>query len=122
MMIAPCRTIQYAQTHDKDDLCMRLGVNIEYDGRNYDILELPNEAFVHLIPCMTEEQFRRINARFEHVWPDPTVRRNHMLSFAAEVLETSVDYLFLYRDRLRFDDEDLEAYLQAHTKQGHRPS
>lgn len=100
---------------------MRLGVSIEYDGRNYDILELPNEAFVHLIPCLSEAQFRRIDTRFEYVWPDPTIRRNHILSFAAQVLETSVDYLFLNRDRLRFDDEDLDAYLHDHTKQGHRP-
>ncbi|WAH38201.1 hypothetical protein [Alicyclobacillus dauci] len=101
---------------------MRLGVNIEYDGRNYDILELPPEAFVHLIPCMSKHQYRRMNTRFEDVWPEPTIRRNHMLAFTAEKLSTSIDFLFLYRDALRFDDEDMEAYIETHTKQGHRPS
>lgn len=101
---------------------MRLGVNIEYDGRNYDILELPAEAFVHLIPCMSREQFGRLNERFGDVWPEATVRRNHMLAFTAETLGTSVDFLMLYRDALRFTDEDIESYIETHTKQGYRPS
>lgn len=101
---------------------MRLGVNIEYDGHNYDILELPSEAFVHLIPCMSQEQFRRMNGKFGEIWPEPTIRRNHMLSFTAEKLGTSVDFLFLYRDVFRFDDEDMNHYIEMHTKQGHRPS
>lgn len=101
---------------------MRLGVNIEYDGRNYDVLELPSEAFVHLIPCMSKEQYCRINTRFEDVWPDPTVCRNHVLAFTAETLGTSMDFLFLYRDALRFNTDDIEAYIETHTKQGHRPS
>lgn len=101
---------------------MRLGVNIEFDGRNYDILELPSEAFIHLIPCMSKEQFRRIETRFEDVWADATIRRNHMLAFTAQTLGTSVDYLFMYRDALRFDDEDMELYIEHHSKQGHRPS
>lgn len=101
---------------------MRLGVNIEYGGRNYDILELPPEAFVHLIPCMSKDQYRRINQRFEVVWPEPTVRRNHLLAFTAEKLDTAVDFLFLYRDTFRFDEDDMDTYIELHTKQGYRPS
>ncbi|GMA65354.1 hypothetical protein NZD89_07870 [Alicyclobacillus fastidiosus] len=101
---------------------MRLGVNIEYEGRNYDILELPPEAFVHLIPCMSKQQYRRISSRFEEVWPEPTVLRNHLLAFTAEKLGTSVDFLFLYRDAFHFDDEEMERYIECHTKHGHRPS
>ncbi|EJY54643.1 hypothetical protein URH17368_2710 [Alicyclobacillus hesperidum URH17-3-68] len=101
---------------------MRLGFNIEYDGRNYDILELPNEAFVCMIPCMSKDQFNRMNRRFQEVWPDPTVRRNHMLAFTADRVHTSIDFLFLYRGSFWFDDEDLDRYIHTHTKQGHRPS
>jgi hypothetical protein len=101
---------------------MRLGVNIEYDGRNYDILELPTEVFIHLIPSITKGQFRRLDSRFEDVWPDPTIRRNHMIAFTSEKLGTSIDFLFLNRDTLQFDDDDMESYIEMHTKQGHRPS
>ncbi|SIS58970.1 hypothetical protein [Alicyclobacillus vulcanalis] len=100
---------------------MRLGLNIEYDGKNYDVLELPNEAFVCLLPCMTPEQYNRIDRRFEDVWPDVTVRRNHILAFTAERVHMSVDYVLLYRGPFWFDDDDLDRYIQAHTMQGYRP-
>jgi hypothetical protein len=101
---------------------MRLGVNIEFEGKNYDILELPAEAFQQLIPGLTDEQFRIIDGRFRDFWPEPTQRRNHMIAFAADLLGTSIDFLLLNRDTLQFDDTDLYAYIEEHTKQGNRPS
>jgi len=97
-------------------------VNIEYDGKNYDILELPREAFVQLIPGLTDEQFRYIDSRFADFWPEATLRRNHIIAFAAELLGTSIDFLLLNRESLEFDEEDLFAYIEEHTKQGNRPS
>jgi len=101
---------------------MRLGVNIEYDGKNYDILELPVEAFLQLIPGLTYDQFKQIDERFYDFWPETTFRRNHILAFAADLLGTSIDLLLLNRDGLEFDDTDLFDYIEHHTKQGNRPS
>lgn len=101
---------------------MRMGLNIEYDGRNYDILELPVEAFVHLIPGLTDEQYRRIDARFYDCWPEPTVRRNHIIGFASELMGASIDLLLHNRHTIEFDEDDLFRYLEEHCKQGYRPS
>jgi hypothetical protein len=95
-------------------------MNVEYGGRSYDILELPTEAFIHLIG-LTPEQFRRIDRVFADYWPEDTVRRHHILEFAAEQLGTSVpDFLFLNSERLQFDDHDLRLYIEEHTQKGHR--
>lgn len=101
---------------------MRLGVNIEYEGKNYDILELPTEAFLQLIPGLSDEQFWTIDEQFKDFWPEPTQRRNHIIAFAADLLGTSIDFLLLNRDTLLFDETDLYAYIEDHTKQGNRPS
>ncbi len=101
---------------------LRLGVNIEFDGKNYDILELPKEAFLQLIPGLSDDQFRFIDERFKDFWPEPTLRRNHVIAFAADLLGTSIDFLLLNRDILQFDETDLFAYIEEHTKQGNRPS
>jgi hypothetical protein len=101
---------------------MRLGLSIEYDGKSYDILELPSEAFLQMIPGLNDEQLRRIDSRFRDCWPEPTRRRNHIIGFAAEMLGTSIDFLLLNRDSIGFDDTDLFAYIEDHCKQGHRPS
>ena len=106
----------------KDGIEMRLGVNIEYDGKCYDILELPKEAFLHLIPGLTNEQYRKILNCFEDYWPEPTLCRNHVISFAAGILGESIDSLFVNRDALDFDDRDLLRYIEQHTKLGNRPS
>jgi hypothetical protein len=100
---------------------MRLGLNIEYDGKNYDILELPPEAFVHVVPGLTMDQFRRIDEYFQNVWPEPTQRRHHILAFIADQAGASIDYLLLHRECIEFDDHDLSAYVVEHTKQGNRP-
>ncbi|MCY0889324.1 MAG: hypothetical protein OWQ59_12865 [Alicyclobacillaceae bacterium] len=101
---------------------MRLGVNIEYGGKSYDVLELPPEAFVHLIPGMSNEQFRRLDKTFFEYWPEPTVRRNHILSFASEIVGASMDRLFLNTDAMRFTDHEMTDYVERHLKQGNRPS
>ncbi|MCL6626556.1 hypothetical protein [Alicyclobacillus shizuokensis] len=101
---------------------MRLGLTIEYEGKNYDILELPPEAFVHLVPSLNFDQFRRIDEYFQAVWPEPTQRRHHVLAFAAELTGASIDYLLLHRECIHFDDHDLSTYVMEHTKQVHRPS
>ncbi|MFX4303240.1 hypothetical protein ACOJUR_13440 [Alicyclobacillus tolerans] len=101
---------------------MKLGVNIEYEGKNYDILELPSEAFTSLIPGLTVEQFQHLDKMFQPYWHDPTVRRNHILQFAAEILGTSLDYLFMNQETVRFTKHDVEEYIEHYTKQGNRPS
>lgn len=101
---------------------MRLGVNIEYGGKNYDILELPVEAFLQLIPGLTYDQFKQIDERFYDFWPETTYRRNHILGFSADLAGVPMDMLFLNRDSFAFDDEDLFDYIEQHTKQGNRPS
>lgn len=101
---------------------MRLGVNIEYDGKNYDVLELPVDGFVHLIHGLTKEQYKRVDDTFTAFWPDATVRRHHILGFVADQLGTSIDFLLLNRESVRFGEEDIEEYIEEHTKQGHRPS
>lgn len=101
---------------------MRLGVNIEYDGKSYDVLELPVDGFLHLIHGLTKQQYKQIEDTFSAFWPDETVKRHHMLGFVADQLGTSIDFLLLNRERIRFDEEDLHAYIEEHTKQGNRPS
>ncbi len=100
---------------------MRLGVNIEYEGKDYDILELPAEVFVQLIPGLTKEQFRHIDETFMHYWPEPTRRRNHILAFAAMLAGTSIDYLLMVKRTVHFDEEDLMRYVDDQLKQGNRP-
>lgn len=101
---------------------MRLGVNIEYDGKNYDVLELPVDGFLHLIHGLTKEQYTRVEETFSAFWPVDTVRRHHILGFVADQLGTSIDFLLLNRERVRFNEEDLQAYIEEQTKQGNRPS
>lgn len=101
---------------------MRLGVNIEYDGKNYDVLELPVDGFLHLIHGLTREQYQRIDEEFEVFWADATVRRHHTLAFVADQLGTSMDFLLLNRESVHFNRDDLQAYIEEHTKQGNRPS
>lgn len=101
---------------------MRMGLNIEYEGKNYDILELPMEAFVQLVPGMTNDQFYYIDSRFFDFWPEPTQRRNHVLAFAAQLLGASIDFLLLNHESMQFDDEDIQQYINKHTKKGIRPS
>jgi hypothetical protein len=97
-------------------------VNIEYDGKNYDVLELPVDGFLHLVHGLSKEQYDRIDETFAAFWPDPTVRRHHLLSFVADQLGTSLDFLLLNRETVRFHMDDLQAYIEEHTKQGNRPS
>lgn len=101
---------------------MRLGVNIEYEGKDYDILEVPTEVFVQLIPGLTKNQFRHIDETFEHYWLEPTRRRNHILVFTAEQVGTSIDYLLMARRSVYFNHEDLMRYIEDQTKHGNRPS
>lgn len=101
---------------------LRLGVKIEYEGRNYDILELPPEAFIQLIPGVTSEQYRQIDEYFMDFWPEPTRRRHYILAFAAQQIGSSIDFLLLNRRPVQFDESDLQRYVELHTKQGHRPS
>ncbi|RIV22887.1 hypothetical protein D2Q93_08625 [Alicyclobacillaceae bacterium I2511] len=93
---------------------MRLGLNIEYEGRNYDILELPEEAFVHMIPGLTEEQFQDVDLYFQPYWADATRRRQHLLQFAAQRMGASLDYLMLNRAEIVFTVQDLAEYAQEH--------
>lgn len=101
---------------------MRLGLSVEFEGKNYDILELPGEAFANLIPGLSEKQFHRIDKYFHDYWEDPTIRRRHVLAFAADIAGTSIDYIMLNRENISFDEADLEMYVQQQTKQGTRPS
>lgn len=101
---------------------MRLGLNVEFDGKSYDILELPGEAFVQLIPGLSQKQFHRIENYFTDYWSEPTLRRRHVLEFAADQTGTSIDFIMLNREAIDFDDHDLGAYVQQQTKQGNRPS
>ncbi len=101
---------------------MRLGMNVEFDGKLYDVLELPSEAFVHLIPGLTSQQFKQIDAYFARYWPEATIRRHHVLEFASYITGTSIDSLMLQHGQLRFDEDDLSAYVETQTKRGHRPS
>lgn len=101
---------------------MRLGLTVEFEGKNYDILELPGEAFVQMVPGLTAYQFDQLDKHFTDFWPEPTRRRNHMLAFAAEQAGASLDYLFLNRDSIYFDETDMMSYIEDHTKQGNRPS
>lgn len=101
---------------------VRLGVNIEYDGKNYDVLELPVDGFLHLIHGLTKAQYERIDEKFAVFWEDPTVRRHHILAFVADQLGTSLDFLLLNRESVHFNHDDLQMYIEEHTKQGHRPS
>jgi hypothetical protein len=99
---------------------VRYGMNVEYGGRTYDILELPAEAFIHLVG-LTPEQFRRIDRVFADYWPEDTVRKRHILEFAAEQMGSSVpEVVFVHGDRLVFDDHDLRLYIEQHTQKGHR--
>lgn len=100
---------------------MRLGLTVEYEGKNYDILELPVEAFVQMVPGLTGEQFKRLDNHFTDFWPEPTQRRNHMLAFAAEQVGASLDFVLLNRDSIEFDETDMVSYIEDHTKQGNRP-
>lgn len=101
---------------------MRLGLNIEYDGKSYDILELPSEAFTQLIPGLTEEQLHRLERRFQEYWPDATRCRHHILGFVGEQLGASIDYVLLMRDTVRFDESDVDRYLEEHVHEGRRPN
>lgn len=101
---------------------MRLGLTIEYEGKDYDILELPPEAFVRMVPGLTEEQFRVLDEQFTDFWPEPTQRRNHMLAFASELAGASLDFLLLNRESIEFDESDIMAYIEQHMKQGNRPN
>jgi len=101
---------------------MRLGLNVEFEGKNYDILELPGEAFLQIIPGLSEKQFQRIDAYFHDYWPDATVRRRHVLEFAADMAGNSIDYIMLNHENIHFDENDLQIYVQQQTKQGTRPS
>lgn len=101
---------------------MRLGVNIEYQGKDYDILEVPPEVFIQLIPGLSKDQFQLINQTFEQYWPEPTRRRNHILAFMAEQLGTSIDFLLMSRKSVFFSETDLLRYVEEQTKQGNRPS
>lgn len=101
---------------------MRLGVNIEYEGKHYDILELPPEAFLQLVPGLTMEKLKQIEARFSDYWPEETVLRHHILEFAAEQAGTSMDFLLLHRQRIQFSEADLKEYIEEHAHQTGRPS
>lgn len=101
---------------------MRLGMNVEFEGKLYDVLELPSEAFVHLIPGLTGQQFKLIDTFFERYWPEATVRRHHELEFASYVTGSPIDSLMLQHGHLRIDEDDLSAYVEAHTTRGHRPN
>jgi hypothetical protein len=101
---------------------MRLGLNIEYEGKNYDILELPLEAFAQMIPGLNMDQLKQLDKYFEDFWPEPTLRRHHILEFAAEQVGASLDFLLLHRESIQFDESDMAQYVQEHTMQGNRPS
>lgn len=101
---------------------MRLGMNVEFDGKLYDVLELPSEAFIHLIPGLTSQQFRQIDDCFEQYWHEATVRRHHVLEFASFVTGSPIDSLMLQHGHLRFDEDDLSAYVETHIKRDHRPN
>lgn len=101
---------------------MRLGLNIEYDGKSYDILELPSEAFTQLIPGLTEEQLHHLERRFEPYWPDATRCRHRILDFVGEQLGASIDYVLLLRESVRFNERDVEKYLEENVHEGRRPS
>ncbi|SFU50824.1 hypothetical protein SAMN05421543_1038 [Alicyclobacillus macrosporangiidus] len=107
---------------ERDVIRVRLGLNIEYEGKLYDILELPPEAFVGMVPGLTEEQFRRLDEAFRAVWPETTVRRHHILGFVAEQAGTSIDYLLLNREHIHFDELDISAYIEEHDQRRNRPS
>jgi hypothetical protein len=95
-------------------------MSVEYDGRTYDILELPAEAFIHLVG-LTPEQFRRIDRAFADYWPEDTVRKHHILEFTAEQLGSTVpEVVLVHGERLIFDDHDLRLYIEQHTQKGHR--
>jgi hypothetical protein len=101
---------------------MRLGMNVEFEGKMYDVLELPGEAFIHLIPGLTRRQFEQIDTYFHEYWREPTVRRHHVLEFASYLSGTTIDYVMLQHEHLRFDEQDLLAYVESHVKRGHRPN
>lgn len=101
---------------------MRLGVNIEYDGKHYDILELPPEAFLQLVPGLTMEQLKRIEERFREYWPEQTLLRHHILEFAAEQAGMSMDFLLIHRQRIPFSEADLKEYIEDHAQQTGKPS
>ncbi|MCL6444866.1 MAG: hypothetical protein K6T83_15670 [Alicyclobacillus sp.] len=101
---------------------LRLGVNIEYEGKEYDILELPANAFVQLIPGLSLEKFRKVDEAFEDYWPEITRRRRHVLAFFADQLGTSIDFLLLNSQPIHFEEADIAAYIQEHTEQSRRPS
>ncbi len=97
---------------------MRLGLNIVYDGHNYDILELPEEAFVRMIPGLSEEQFQDVDLFFQPYWSDETRRRQHLLHFMAQRAGSSLDYLMLNREEIAFTDQDLAEYVREHADAG----
>lgn len=101
---------------------MRLGLNIEFDGKNYDILELPIEAFEQMIPGLTADQLNQVDKYFREYWPNRTQRRHHILEFASELAGGPIDFVLLNRESIYFDEADLVQYVEEHTKQGNRPS
>ncbi|KPV44902.1 hypothetical protein [Alicyclobacillus ferrooxydans] len=101
---------------------MRLGLSIEYDGKSYDILELPTEAFTQLIPGLSKEQLSNLERRFQQYWPDPTRCRHHILGFVGEQLGASIDYVLLMHETVRFNDKDIEEYIEEHVHEGRRPN
>lgn len=101
---------------------MRLGVNIEFEGKHYDILELPPEAFLQLIPGLTLERLKRIEDRFVEFWPEPTHLRRHILEFTAEQAGTTVDFLLLHRQKIHFNDADMTHYIEDNTQHTGKPS
>lgn len=99
---------------------MRLGLNIEFEGKSYDILELPTEAFSHLVPCLRTDQMKLLEKKFVEYWPDKTRCRHHMLSFLADQIGASIDYVLLTHQNVRFDDKDITDYIDEHVNQGNR--
>ncbi|MCL6487349.1 MAG: hypothetical protein K6T76_00205 [Alicyclobacillus mali] len=97
---------------------MRLGLNIEYEGKNYDILELPSDAFVQMIPGLTEDQYYRLLEAFEAYCPDDTLCRHHILDFIAEQVGASIDYILLNREQIYFDETDVAAYIDRELNHG----
>lgn len=99
---------------------VRLGLNIEFEGKNYDILELPIDAFVRLIPGLKEGQVQRLQGQFQEYWPDPTRCRHHILNFVAEQMGESLDSVLLTHETIRFNEADVADYVEEHVKQGNR--
>lgn len=99
---------------------MRLGLNIEFEGKSYDILELPFGAFVQLIPGLREDQVHQLQGQFRNYWPDETRCRHHILDFVAEQMGASIDYVLLTHETIRFDETDIAEYVEEHVKQGYR--